>query len=112
MLKLYPPPPGGEESPWATASHWRLEQTFFFFFFPAPFSIVGYSKIRISQYRKIRRGHKCFLTMEKGCHSPQQIVLHQCPMVHEAQWYGKGTEDRAAGTTAGRQGNNSNILMH
>ena len=27
-LKLYLPPTGGKESPWTTASHWRLEQIF------------------------------------------------------------------------------------
>ena len=29
IMKLYLPPPGGEESPWTTASHWRQKQIFF-----------------------------------------------------------------------------------
>ena len=31
ILKLYLPPPTGEESPWTTASHWRQKQTNIFF---------------------------------------------------------------------------------
>ena len=36
ILKLYLPPPGGEESPWMTASHWTQKQIFSIFF-SAPF---------------------------------------------------------------------------
>ena len=31
ILKLYLPPPGGKESPWTTASHWRQKQKTIFF---------------------------------------------------------------------------------
>ena len=52
ILKLYLPPPTGEESPWTTASHWRQKQTNIFF---SSFHI--YSSLCLLLQLALREGH-------------------------------------------------------